>query len=164
MKKGWEKWGLFGEGEAHGRISLVCINTWREGAKKMEPGSSWLCLVPGYKAIVINWKAGGSLLPRGNIYVLCWWLSPGSTLPRQTVGSLSLGMFKSQLDVVPGNWLWMALLGQGLYQMASTLHNFDSVQKAGEQIKRPLQFMPTCNFPLLWEGCSACNYWLQLLL
>ena len=42
----------------------------------------------------------------------------------------------------------MALLGQGLYQMASTLHGSEAVQKAGERVRRSLQFScPPAIFP-----------------
>lgn len=82
---------------------------------------------------------------------------PGGVLPRQAVVSLSLEMFKSQLDVVLGNWLWVALLGQGLYRWPPPLVTLTLCRRLESIWEGPYRLTPTCNFPLLWEGCSACN-------
>lgn len=39
----------------------MCINTWQEGAKNIEPSSFQQCPVPGQEAMGTNWNEGGYL-------------------------------------------------------------------------------------------------------
>lgn len=100
------------EGAAWG-ISPTCTNTFRESAKRMEPGSSQWYPVIGTEALLTltdtKWHTGDSLQRSGNTVRLTkhW-----QRLPQEMVESPSLKVFKSHQDTVLGKWLWEALLEQ----------------------------------------------------
>ena len=64
-------------------VSSMYVNTWREGAKKTEPGSFQWCPVPGPVAMGTNWNTGGSLWTSGNTFSLWGWSSTGTSCPER---------------------------------------------------------------------------------
>jgi len=54
-------------------ILSMYINTWREGVKKIEPGSFECCPVTGPGAKGISWNSGGVVWASGNTFLLWWW-------------------------------------------------------------------------------------------
>ena len=62
-------------------ILSMYINTWREGAKRMEPGSFQWCPVTGLQAMGTNWNTGGSLQTSGNTFSLWGGPSTGTGCP-----------------------------------------------------------------------------------
>lgn len=98
-------------------ILLMPINTWWEGAKRMELFSITVlwCTVPEPETMDTNWSPESSLWPSGSTSVMCGWQSPG--LGNKDVGFSSLEIFINFLAVVLGTLLWVALLEQGLDQV-----------------------------------------------
>lgn len=120
------------------------VNTSREGAKRMEPGSSQWCLVTGPETTGTNWTTGGSLWTPWNGFSVWGWHR--HRLPHEVMESPSLELFGGCLDMVLGNWLWMFLLEQaGLNKMTS---------------RGPLQPEPCCAFMILyWFLWSRIPLW-----
>ena len=52
-------------------ISPVSINTWREGAKRREPGSPHWAPPKGPEAMGTNWNTGGASQTSGNTFCYC---------------------------------------------------------------------------------------------
>lgn len=100
-------------------ISYMCINIWKDGPKKIQPGSFWWCLVTGQEAMGKNWNMRNSISMSGNTFLLLWgWISTGTSC-WESLYNLS-DIFKSHLDTVLGNCLYMEKLGQEvLEQMTS---------------------------------------------
>lgn len=92
--------------------SYQCLNNWREGAKRTDPGSFQWCSVPGQEATGTNWKTEGSLQPSGSTSVLWEWQSTSTGCPE--AGGLCLG----DLQKPPGHepeqtaWNWCACLSR----------------------------------------------------
>jgi len=53
-------WALFSPENRHIWISSVSVNTRRQGAVRMEPGSAQWCPVLGQEAVGTNWHTGSS--------------------------------------------------------------------------------------------------------
>ena len=63
----WGTVGLFSMKKIRlGGISSMYTNTWREGAKKTEPGFVQWCPVTGPEAMNRDWNIGGSIWTSGN--------------------------------------------------------------------------------------------------
>ena len=62
-------------------ILLIYLNSWREGAKRTEPGSPQWCLVTGPEAMGTDWNTGGSVWASRKIFLLCRWVSNGTGCP-----------------------------------------------------------------------------------
>ena len=78
-------------------ISSTCRNTWREGAKRMEPGSFQWCPVTGPEATCTHWNTGDSLWTPGNTFLLWGW-------PSTCTGcSGRLKIFRRHLDMFLSN-------------------------------------------------------------
>lgn len=95
MKKGWKNWDFSDwRTEGSGRILSMWIIIWREGAKKIEPGSfQWCPVAP--EAMGTNGNTGDSIWTTGNISSLWrWW-----TWNRLLGWSPSLELFKAL-------WTW----------------------------------------------------------
>lgn len=95
----------WGEAERAG----TAINIWREGGKKMQPGSPQWCPVPGQEAMGTSWHTEGSL--RTPAALVCKWQS-GADLP----GDLSKHMWHCMRHWAPCS---VSLLEQGLGPMTS---------------------------------------------
>jgi len=109
-----ERVGTFqlGEEEAQGGILPMSINTWREDAKRMEPGTLQRCPVPVQTAVGTSWNTGGSLWTPGSTSVLCGQLSTGTGYPEAMESPSWRSAFKSYLDVALSLLLWVLLLEQ----------------------------------------------------
>ena len=81
---------LWGKDERSGTVQpeeeqaqAELTDTWSEGAKRTEPGSSQWCPVPGPEAVGTKWNTGGSHWTSGNIFLLWGWLNTGTGCPRR---------------------------------------------------------------------------------
>ena len=63
-------------------ILSVPINTWRDGAKRMESCFLW-CPVTGPQAMCTTWKTGGSLWTSRNMFLLWGWHNTGTVFPEK---------------------------------------------------------------------------------
>lgn len=70
MRRGWESWGQFSLEKRPRRISPKSINTWRESAKRTEPGSFQWLPEGGQEATATIWIPGGYDLTTGSISLL----------------------------------------------------------------------------------------------
>lgn len=90
----------------------MCINTWREGAKGMRPGS-W-CPVTGKEAVGTNKSTKGEIWTPGSTSVLWKGLN---RVTRDIVESVSLEVFITWLVTVLSTLVCVSLLEEGLNQM-----------------------------------------------
>ena len=84
VRKAWESWDCWAwRREGSGGILSVYINTWRESAKKTEPGCFQWCPVTGEEAVGTNWNMRGFVLTSGNIFLLWGWPRTGTGCPER---------------------------------------------------------------------------------
>ena len=77
-------------------------HTWREGKKRMEPGSFQWCLVLGQEAVDTNWNTRVSVWTSWNILLLWGWWSTGTCCPER-LWSLLLGNLQELPEFGPGH-------------------------------------------------------------
>lgn len=105
----WECWGLFSlETRGVGGISSVSVNTWREGARKREPGTVQWCPSTGPKAVGTNWNTQEVPLHIRKYFLYLIVVECCHRLSGMVVESLSSEIFKS-LNTVLG----ILLVGKG---------------------------------------------------
>ena len=76
-------WGSAWRRKGSGGILSAYINTWREGTKKMEPGSFQWCPHGRTRGNRHNWNTGGSVWTSGNTVLLWGWLSTRAGCPER---------------------------------------------------------------------------------
>lgn len=71
MQEGWKSWdhSEWRKGSYGGNLP-VCINTWKEDARRMKPGTSHPCPVTGLEITSTNWNTGGSPQTSTNTFSL----------------------------------------------------------------------------------------------
>ena len=155
----YEEWltelGLFSlEKRRLTRISSMCINIWREHAKKKEPGSFQWFPVTGQETVGTNWYTGGFLWTSSNSE-LCRWPSMGTWCPDRP-WSLFLGDVKN-------------LFGHGHGHPAPGVPGWAGVGPEGLQWSLPASAMPWFSskhsFVFLYSGSGemGCCHEIQLL-
>ena len=111
---GWESWDcLAWRRQGSKEVSSVYVNTWREGAKRTEPGSFQWCPVTGQEAMGTNWKTEGSIWTSGNTFLLWGWQSTDTSCAERLWSLSPWTYWKKHLYIILGNWLQVALLEQG---------------------------------------------------
>ena len=117
-------------------VSSTCINTWREGAKRTEPGTFQWHPGTGPEAVSTNWNTGGSVLASGNTFSLWGLLSTRTSFPGMW---RSLHPWRSSKAAWAQSWetysRWSCLSGgvgpddlQGSLTTSNILWFFDSVK------------------------------------
>ena len=86
-------------------ISSICTNTWREGAKRMEPEPFEWCPVTEPEAKGINWNTGESIWTLGKSFFTVRMTKHWHRLPWEVVESVFLEILKDHLDMVLDGWL-----------------------------------------------------------
>lgn len=133
---------------------LIRINTWRECAKWMKPGSFQCYLVKGPGAMVTKWNAEGSVWTSGNTS-LWGWLSPGAGF---------LGRMRSLHPWQYSKAVWTcsqtnisrwpsSSRGVSPYDLLPTLHVLWFCDSVNERNRRNKKTLLTCHFPS--KPCTA---------
>jgi len=103
--RGWELQLLSWENRRLSGISSVSINTWRERAKRMAPGSAQWYPLPRQESLGTNYSMTSSFWTPGNTSVPCKWWRAGTDCPK-AVGFPRWKSPRSHVDVVLGMWSW----------------------------------------------------------
>ncbi|KAK4817356.1 LOW QUALITY PROTEIN: hypothetical protein QYF61_011038, partial [Mycteria americana] len=103
--------GLFSLEKAEGHLTM-CMNTWREGAKRTEPGSFRSDRTRGSGHRPKHRRFPLSIRKR---FFTVRVTEHRHRLPGEVVKAPTLEILKSRLDVVLSNGLWVTLLEQGVW-------------------------------------------------
>lgn len=109
-----------------GVTSLLPESTWSEDTEKPEPDSSHRCTVTGWKTMDTSRNMGNSDYIQGEMFFTVRVIKHWSRSPREIVASLTLEVFKIQLDTalskgIQFDLLWAASLTKWSPEVHSNL-------------------------------------------
>lgn len=118
-------------------------NTWRESAKKVEPGSFQWCLVAASETISITWNIAGSVRTSETLFFLWGWLNTGGLekFAQRGCGTSIL----ADTEKPPGHGSEQSVVGDLTWARSRT--------------KWPPNILYNLNhFVILWIAESVCNH------